>query len=162
MNWLDFVILALIVISIFSGLKDGIIKGAFSLAGLIVGIALAGRYYLPLAERLPFVPQGRVAEVVAFVIILAVVAIVAALLAKAFSWVASAITLGWLNHLGGAVFGFVIGAISVAALLALWVKFFGVNQTITDSSLAVLLLKRFPAILALLPAEFDVIREFFK
>ncbi len=162
MNWLDIVILVVAVIAVFLGLKIGIIKAALSLAGVIVGVILAGRYYVPLSERLSFILQADVAEVVAFVIILIVVMIIAGVLAKVLNWATSAVMLGWVNHLGGAVFGLVLGALLCSALLATWVKFLGIAQIISESSLAAILLDRFPAVLALLPDEFDAIRSFFQ
>jgi len=162
MNWLDIVILVVMVIAIFLGLKIGIIKAALSLAGVIVGVLLAGRFYVPLSERLTFIPQAKAAEIAAFAIILIVVMLIAGIAAKLLNWAVSAMLLGWVNHLGGAVFGLVWGAILCGALLAIWVKFLGINEIITNSSLAAILLDRFPAVLALLPQEFDAIRSFFQ
>ena len=162
MNWLDIVILVIIASGTFLGLKAGIIKAVLSLAGLTAGIILAGRYYAPLAEQLTFIPQAGVAEVIAFAIILIGIMIIASTLAVLLKWVASAIMLGWVNHLGGAVFGFVLGAILCSALLAIWVKFLGIAGVISQSNLAAILLDRFPAVLALLPDEFDMIRSFFQ
>ena len=162
MHWLDIVILVIMATSAFLGLRIGIIKAILSLAGLIVGIILAGRFYSPLAEQLSFIPQAGVAEVVAFAIILIVVMVIAVVLARLLKWAASAMMLGWVNHLGGAVFGFFLAAILCGALLALWVKFLGASGTITQSGLADILLDRFPIILGLLPAEFDSIRSFFQ
>ena len=162
MNWLDIVILVVVVIGIFLGLRIGIIKGVLSLAGLIIGIILAGRFYIPLSERLTFIPQTNIAEIAAFAIILIAVLIVAGILAAVLKWAASAILLGWVNRLGGAVFGFVMGALLCSALLAMWVKFLGAGDIISESSLAVILLNRFPAVLTLLPNEFSTIRSFFE
>ena len=162
MNWLDIVILVILAISVFLGLKIGIIRALLSLVGLIVGIFLAGRYYAPFSERLAFIPQDKAAEVVAFVIILIGVMIVASVLARLLKWATSVVMLGWVNHLGGAIFGLVLGAILCSALLAIWVKFFGIARIISESSLAPILLDRLPAVLALLPDEFDVIRSFFR
>ena len=162
MNWLDIVILVIVVVGIFLGLRIGIIKAALSLAGVIVGVILAGRYYVPLAEQLTFISQEDVAEGVAFAIILIVVMVIAGILATFLKWAASAVMLGWVNRLGGAVFGLVLGAILCGALLAIWVKFFGIAGVISQSSLAAILLDRFPAVLALLPEEFDAIRSFFQ
>ncbi|GAI66173.1 unnamed protein product, partial [marine sediment metagenome] len=50
MNWLDIVIIVAIAIPTFIGLRMGIIKAALSLAGLIVGVILAGLYYVPLTQ----------------------------------------------------------------------------------------------------------------
>jgi len=162
MNLLDIVILVVIASSIFLGLRIGIIKAALSLAGVIVGVILAGRYYVSLAEQLTFISQEDVAEGVAFAIILIVVMVIAGILATFLKWAASAVMLGWVNRLGGAVFGLVLGAILCGALLAIWVKFFGIAGVVSQSSLAAILLDRFPAVLALLPEEFDAIRSFFQ
>lgn len=162
MNWLDIVILVIVAASTFVGLRNGLIKTVLSLAGLIIGIILAGRYYVSLAEKLPFIPQENIAQVVAFALIIIVTMVIAAVLASILKWITSLVMLDWVNHLGGAVSGFALGAIFCAALLTLWVKFPSASGTIKGSSLAGLLLDRFPAVLALLPAEFDTVRSFFK
>jgi len=161
MSWLDIVIIVVIAIGAVNGLRIGIIKATLSLAGLIIGIILAGCYYAPLSEQLSFIPQAG-AKVVAFAIILVGVMIIAGLLTRFLKWAVSVVMLGWVNYLGGAVFGLVLGAIFCSALLAIWVKFFGVAGAIIESNLAPLLLDRFPVVLALLPDEFDVVRSFFQ
>jgi len=162
MNWLDIVIIVAIAIPTLIGLRIGMIKAALSLAGLIVGVIVAGRYYLPLSEQLSFISPASVAEIVAFAIILVGVMVIAGVLARLLKWTASVIMLGWVNHLGGAVFGLVLGAIFCGALLATWLKFFGVTEAITESNLAIILLDRLPMVLALLPDEFDTVRSFFR
>ncbi len=162
MNWLDIVILIALVISTLGGLMQGLIRAALTLAGLIVGVILAGRFYEPLAGLLGFIPNENAAKIVAFVLILVAVMVVAMLLATLFRSIAKAtIILGWLDHIGGAVFGLLIGAISWSVILAIWVKFFG-GELVTGSFLAKVLLDKFPLILGLLPGEFDAIRGFFR
>ena len=158
MNWLDIVIIAILVPGAFIGLRTGLIKASLSLAGLIVGINLAGRYYLTLAEQLTFIPQEKVSQIVGFTIILLCIMLIVGLLTRLISMVMS----GWVNRLGGVVFGLTMSALSVSILLAIWVKFFGMSRIVSDSGLASLLLNQLPAVLALLPSEFDVIRSFFK
>ncbi|MBI2836533.1 MAG: CvpA family protein [Chloroflexi bacterium] len=162
MNWLDIVIIVLLVASIFGGVQNGLIKSALSLAGLIVGITLAGRYYGALAERLAFIPQDQLAKIVAFAIILGAVMLLAVLIGFLLTSFISSLTLGWMNRVGGAAFGLIVGAISIGAILAIWVKFLGEVAFIGDSALASFLLDRFPAVLALLPSEFDMVRSFFR
>ena len=162
MIWLDIVIIVDIAITTLIGLRTGIIKAALSLAGLIVGVILAGHYYLSLSEQLAFIPQASVAKIAAFAIILVGVMIIAAVLAKLLKQITSVTMLGWVNHVGGAAFGLVLGAIFCSALLVAWVKFFDVAEIIIESSLAAILLDRFPMVLGLLPEEFDVIRSFFQ
>jgi len=161
MNWLDIVILAVVAVATFIGLKIGVVRTVLSLVGLIVGVILAGQYYVPLSRQLSFIHQAGVARAVAFTIILVAVMVVAGLLAWLLSWAASAVKLGWVNHLGGAVLGLVLGAILCSAFLAMWVKFAGAEGAIAQSTLARVLLDRLPMVLALLPDEFDVVRSFF-
>ena len=163
MSWLDLVIVVVLAVGAFFGLRMGIIKAVLSLAGVIVGVVLAGQYYVALADVLPFFSEtSNVAKVVAFAIILIGVMVIAVVLARLLKWAASVMMLGWVNHLGGAALGLVLGAIFCGALLAIWVKWMGAGDTITASMIAPVLLDKFPGVLALLPEEFDAIRSFFQ
>ncbi len=162
MNGLDIIIIALLAIATLIGLRTGIIKAVLSLVGVIIGVILAGRFYAALAEQLTFIPQETIARIVAFVIILAAVMVIAGVLASVLKWIASVVMLGWINRLGGAIFGLALGAIFCGALLAIWVKFLGIEGLIAESGLATLLLDRFPMVLTLLPEEFDAVRSFFR
>ena len=162
MNWLDIVIAIILVINLFVGLRAGLIKMVISFAGLILGIFLAGRYYQALGDKLTFISSDKVAGIVAYVIILIVVMIVAAIIAWLLSKLVSAIMLGWLNHLGGAIFGLITAGIFVGAILAIWAKYGGGGNIIGNSLIGRFLLDKFPMVLALLPGEFGTIRSFFK
>jgi membrane protein required for colicin V production len=162
MNWLDIIILVFVAGITFVGLKIGLIKTVLSLAGIIIGVVLAGRFYASVAKILTFISQENIANIVAFAIILIVVIIIASVLAVLLKWIAKVTLLGWVNHLGGAVFGFVMGTIFCAAILALWAKYAGTPDILRESLLAGILLDRFPAVLGLLPKEFDAIRSFFQ
>lgn len=162
MNWLDIVILILIVVPTVMGLKIGIIKILFTVAGMIVGVVLAGRFSESLGGWLTFISDPGWAKIAAFAIILIAVMVIASILASVLKKVTSAVLLGWVNRLGGAVLGLVMGAIFCGALLSIWVKFLGIGETVSDSALANLLLDSFPFVLVLLPAEFDSVRSFFQ
>lgn len=163
MNWLDTVIIIVLAISAFFGLKAGIIKAVLSLAGMILGVVLAGRYYGALAGVLPFFSEpSEVANIVAFAIILIVLMVVAAVFARFLKWAASVMMLGWVNRLGGAAFGLFMGALFCGALLAIWVKWLGAGDTISESLVSIFLLDKFPLVLAFLPDEFDAVRSFFQ
>jgi len=162
MNWLDIVIVVVIAVATFGGLLIGLIAAGLCLAGIIVGVVLAGRYYLPFSQHLGFIPEESIAQVVAFAIILVGVMIVAVALALFLRWAFSLIKLGWIDRLGGAVLGLAMGVILCGAFLAMWVTFVGAGATITGSVLASILLDHFPIVLGLLPAEFDAVRSFFQ
>ena len=161
MNWLDIVLVVVIGLATFIGLRKGIIKMALTLAGLVLGIFLAGRYYMPFSEHLTLISSPTWAKVAAFAIIFIGVMVVAAILARLLEKAASVIMLGWANRLVGAILGFVVGAMFCGAFLAIWVKYLGVTGAVADSRIAPVLLDQFPKVLALLPDEFDGIRDFF-
>ncbi|OGO19480.1 MAG: hypothetical protein A2144_08260 [Chloroflexi bacterium RBG_16_50_9] len=162
MSWLDIILLIPIIIATLIGLKVGIIKAFFILAGVIAGVVLAGRYYVVVAEHLTFISQPSLAKIAAFAIILIGLIVIASVLAGIIKWAVSAVMLGWLNHLGGAVIGFFLGVLFCGALLTIWVNFLGVAGAVSESALAALLLDGFPMALALLPGEFDAVRSFFQ
>ncbi len=161
MNWLDIVILVCLVVPVFIGLKIGLIKAVLSLVGLIIGVVLASNFYKPLANIMGFISNENVANIIAFIIILLAVMVAATIAVRLLKFIASVTMLSWIDHLGGAVFGFLLGAILWSALLATWVKFFDTG-IIKEAFIAGILLDKFPLILGLLPSEFDVIRDFFK
>ena len=161
MNWIDIVIAAYLVISVITGIAQGLIKSVLSLLGVIVGLILAANYYKQLGGALKIISNTEVANVVAFVIIMLAVMAVATIIAVVLKTVIKTIMLGWLDRIGGAIFGLILGALSVAGILAVIVKVTGTNL-ITDSALAKILLDKFPIILSLLPSEFKTIQDFFK
>lgn len=161
MNWLDIVILVIMGISVFFGVKHGLVTSMLSLVGFILGIILAGNFYKQLGSAMGFISNENVANIVAFIIIFVVVMVLAALTAGILRTILKAIMLGWVDRLGGAFFGLVASVLTVSALLAIFAKYTN-NSFIPDSALAGFFLDKFPIIMGLLPSEFDTIRNFFK
>ncbi len=161
MNGLDIVIIIYLIISVLGGIAQGLIRSLLSVIGLIVGIILASNFYQQFGGVLTFIHNTDIANIAAFVIILLAVMAIAALIAFLLRSFIKAIMLGWVDRLGGGVFGLIMGALSVSALLAIIVKFSD-SSLITGSSLAGFFLDKFPMIMGLLPSEFDAIRNFFK
>jgi len=160
MNWLDIVIIIVIALSVFNGLRSGLIKMLFSVAGIIVGIVLAGRFADDFAGVLTFIPDDW-SKIAAFAIILVAVMIVAWILGTVLSKLISLVLLGWVNRIAGAVLGLFIGAFFMGAILSIWVNYLGPSETVSNSALANFLLDKFPIALGLLPSEFDPVRNFF-
>lgn len=161
MDWLDIVIAVVLVVSFLIGLRLGLIKAVFALVGLFLSIFLAGRFYAQLAGIFISL-SDQLARLVAYVVILVVVMIIVAILAGILSKFLSIIMLGWLNHLGGAVFGMFVGGLLFAAILAIWVNYGSGGGIASHSVLARFLLKNFPLVLALLPSEFSHVKSFFQ
>ena len=162
MNWIDIVLVIAIAISALIGMKKGVIGIALTLAGLVLGVFLAGRYYILLSQYLSFISHAGLVKVAAFAIIFIGVMVIAGVLARLLGKIASAIMMGWANRIGGGVLGGILGAIFCGAFLAMWVKFLGMTQVIAESRIAPILLNQFPRVLALLPGAFDAIRFFFQ
>jgi membrane protein required for colicin V production len=160
MHWIDIVLLVLLVVPTIIGLRQGLIKALLSLVGIILGVVLASNFYENLAGALGFISNPDIANIVAFALILIVVIIAASLLAKFLKAILKMVMLGWVNSLGGAIFGFLMGAITLGAILATVVKFFGPDM-LAESLIAGILLDKFPLVIAFLPKEFDMVRDFF-
>ena len=99
-------------------------------------------------------------DIIAFCLILACVEIAAAIPVRVLSFISSKIIPGILDHVGGAILGFLTGVIELSGLLAILVKLFAIEQ-VTDSIIAAVILDKAPLVLAFLPSEFDIIRQFF-
>ncbi|MCK5577003.1 MAG: CvpA family protein, partial [Dehalococcoidales bacterium] len=78
MNWLDIILIVVLVVPTFMGLRMGIIKAALSLVGLIVGVVLAGNFYKPVSNIFGFINNEQVANILAFALILVLVMVAAA------------------------------------------------------------------------------------
>jgi membrane protein required for colicin V production len=161
MNWLDIVIIVVAVLLGLVGLRQGIIKTVFGIAGLIGGIVLAGRYYSGLAALLS--PAGATwANIAAYAIILIATLIVAGVIGWLVTKLVHLVLLGWLDRLVGCILGVVVGGLLCAAILAIVVKYYPATEAvISQSGVAKFVMEGFPLLLALLPEEFDFIRDFF-
>ena len=161
MYWLDIVIIVVAAVFGFVGLWRGAIRTAFGIAGLVLGIILAGRYYEPLAAILS--PGGASwAGIAAYAIILVATMIVAGVIGWVVARLVHITLLGWLDRLVGGILGVLLGLLLVAAMLAIVIKYLpGTAEAISKSALAGFLMAQFPLLLALLPDEFDFIRDFF-
>ncbi len=164
MNWLDMVIIVSLVVPVLIGLKIGLIRIVLPLIGVILGIYLAGSFYGPLSSTLfSWLDSPNQARIAAFVLILVFTVGAIALLSWLINRTLQLIFLGWVDKLGGAVFGLALGALLPSVLLAAITKFelSGIEGTVQNSSVAAFFLDRFPLVLTLLPEEFDSVRQFF-
>jgi membrane protein required for colicin V production len=161
MNWLDIAIIVAALLLGFVGLRQGIVRTVFGIAGLIGGIVLAGRYYGALARVLS--PGDAIwASVAAYAIILIATLVVAGLVGHFIAKLVSLAALGWLDRLIGFLLGVFVGLLLSAAALAIVARIYpGSEATISQSVVARFLIAQLPLVLALLPKEFGSIRNFF-
>jgi membrane protein required for colicin V production len=166
MNWLDILILLMLLIPMFIGYKRGLIGIVVPLLGIIVGLFIAGRIYDNVADWLHpglFGSESQ-ANIVAFIVILVLFFIAIMVVSSLLRGFLSLLFLGWVDRIGGLLAGLIFGSIAAGALLAIIGRFFptGVQNTVSESALASFLLDTFPFVFHLLPYHFrEVIQTFF-
>jgi membrane protein required for colicin V production len=114
MALMDWIIVAILVLSVLGAARKGFVVEAFSLAGLIFGLLLASWNYqrlVPWESR--WIHTRQLAEAIAFLGIALCVMIVAGLAGKGFRWAVRSVGLGWADRFVGAIFGFLRGCILV-------------------------------------------------
>ncbi len=116
----DWILVAIVAYSTLLAFVRGIVRELFALGGLVGGVLLAAWNYQRVAAALErWISAPELAETVAFVLILASVAVVATLMGRSIHNTAHAIGLGFFDRLLGAAFGFLRGClIGVVILLA--------------------------------------------
>ena len=121
----DWVIVAILLISALGAARRGIFVETFSLAGIVVGIGVASWNYTRLVPWFEtWVRSQALAAAAAFLAIALLVMAAAGLLGRVIRWSARTIGLGWADRLLGAAFGVVKGAVlvtlGVMLLAAFW------------------------------------------
>jgi membrane protein required for colicin V production len=154
MNPLDWLLTALLAYSVIKAFLQGFFREAFALAGLVVGLIVASWGYQAAALHLSgLITSPQIAQFAAFLGILAACMIVATLIGKVLRKTVSAIGLGVLDRLGGAVFGFVRGCLLGVAVLMAFTAFLPTAPWIRDSKMAPYFLQGGHAVSFLLPED---------
>jgi membrane protein required for colicin V production len=154
MNPLDWLLIALLAYSVVKAFMQGFFREVFALAGLVIGLLIASWGYERAALHLSgLITSPPIAQFVAFLAILAVTMVIFSLAGKLLRRTASAIGLGMLDRLGGAVFGFVRGCLLGVALLMAFTAFLPTAPWIRDSKMAPYFLQGGHAVSFLVPAD---------
>jgi membrane protein required for colicin V production len=154
MNPLDWLLTALLAYSVIKAALQGFFREAFTLAGLVIGLLLASWGYERAALKLTgLITSPPIAQFVAFLGILAVTMVIFSLAGRLLRRTASAIGLGMLDRLGGAVFGFVRGCLLGVAVLMAFTAFLPTAPWIRDSKMAPYFLQGGHAVSFLVPED---------
>lgn len=136
MTWVDWVILAVLAAATVGGLAQGFFRTAFSLAGLIFGLALASWNYERLGNVFrPIFRIDAVANTIAFLLIALLVMGIANLLGGVIAKMAQKIGLGCLDGLAGAILGFAQGLVLVMISIMVTVAFFPGQEWMSEARL---------------------------
>jgi membrane protein required for colicin V production len=125
MIWVDWIIVLVILLAVLAGLREGFFRSACSVAGLLLGLAIAAWNYGRLAAWLLFIVHiEAVADVVGFLIIAFAVMALFGLAGQIMSKTVDGLGLGCLDRLLGAAFGFFQGALLVMVVVLVSLAFY--------------------------------------
>jgi membrane protein required for colicin V production len=103
---IDIIFVALMVLAVFKGLRNGLVVALFSFLAFIIGLAAAMKLSVVVAEYLA--DNTNISQkwlpVLAFVIVFFFVVLLVRLGAKAIEGALRMVMLGWLNKIGGIIF----------------------------------------------------------
>lgn len=138
MNLLDYILIAVLVFCLIRGIFRGLIKELSSIVGLLGGFYGAYTYYPSLAEILSAVIGNPVyLNIVSFVIICLVVYVAVNMVAAVLKYFMNIVFLGWLDRVGGALFGGVKGVLAAVIVIVMLTAFLPRNSAIVrDSAVA--------------------------
>lgn len=124
-NWLDIIIAVILFLSILQGIRVGLIRSAFSIAGIVMGLFLAVSLYASGSEMLlryinlpPFF-----ADAVSFLLIFSCSTVLIHLLGSLFSFITRISLIRFADKAGGSIAGLCIGLAFVAVMLILLTAF---------------------------------------
>jgi membrane protein required for colicin V production len=129
MNYLDIVIIIILILSALSGYRKGFIVGVASLAALILGIYVALFFSDVMVGLLAdlFSIDSKYLPIFAFILTFVLVVVAVVYIGKAVEKLIDILLLGFLNKLAGAVFGVLKGALIMS--LVIWIlNYFDADQ----------------------------------
>ncbi len=164
MNWVTFVLLAVIGLMTFRAYRNGFIRELVGLCALILAVPLAGILYDDMYPKVePIVDNEEAAALVSFIAIMGGVLLGGVVVAHLLKKSIEMLNLGVLDDLAGAAFGFIKAVILCQVVLVALVVFPSpdLREDIDRSPVATALLDAAPAVLVVLPGEFgDALDEF--
>ena len=149
MNLLDAICLLLIIGFSFWGLIRGLVREAFSLGGIILGVFLGlsfnagfGGFLSPLLGI-----EEDMGQIIAFIIIFLLVSLLVSWLGLLVKKAIKFVLLGWLDRLLGLAFGFIKGVLiaSVVCFLLVALPIPNVDKTVEESKVGPLVIGVAPA-----------------
>jgi membrane protein required for colicin V production len=170
MNWVDITIISTLVTSTLTGLFWGLIRQVIAIFGLVGGIMIAGRFYAPVSEFLHgkdgggLVADANWARIIAFVGIVILFSLALGAAGSVLRVVAKLLFLGWLDHILGALLGFLMAITLVMSMLVVATVFPvpGLSDSVRTSQVAHWFSGYVPVVLSMLPPEFQRYQDIIK
>ena len=120
MNWLDAIIVVILILSLVTGFTNGLVKEVASLAALILGIWGAIKFSAFTAEKLYdyFDMTGHYVGVIAFLITFGIIVVIIHFIGMLADKVVNAAALGFVNRLLGIFFGLLKSVLIMSVLFS--------------------------------------------
>lgn len=124
MNWLDFVLIAILAISIASSFAKGFAREVIGLVAAVAAL-IGGAWFYRMAGEVvrPWVGSPETANLCGFLLIFAVIIVMGLLVSWLVGAMMKAVGLSWLDRLMGAGFGVARGVIVCVAVITAIVAF---------------------------------------
>ncbi len=121
MNYIDFIIIVILIFGVARGFMDGLVREVASLAALILGIWGAIKFSTFTAAKLYdyFDMTGRYVGIIAFIITFLIIVIVIHFIGILVDKFVTTLSLGFLNRLLGIVFGLIKTVLILSVILVI-------------------------------------------
>jgi membrane protein required for colicin V production len=149
----DWVIVAVIFLSVIEAASVGFFQGGFAIAGLILGYLLAAWNYHSLANRFRDYGSAWLVEIAAFLVILTAVMLLAGIAGRISRWIMREAGLTFVDRMLGGALGLLRGCLTVALVLVSMAAFTPTSKWLQGSELAPYFLVVGRAAIWVAPAE---------
>lgn len=124
MNWLDFVLIAILLFSVITAARKGFSREIIGLAAAFLALVLAMWFYGTAGSLLaPYVSSVRVANLLGFLLVVCVVLVFGSVVGWLVHRFLRTVGLSFFDRLLGAAFGLVRGLLIAMALLTAFMAF---------------------------------------
>ncbi len=158
MNWLDVIVIIILILTFIGGMKDGAIKVFFSLLATVISIPLAGLSYRLIASILSFLPGTNWENFFGFFITMGIIiAILQLIFLLPRKFIQKIWKKGCLFRLLGGVlnlFGAAIGLTVLTLALRAYPIFDWLERWVSSSGILMWLVDKFGFVQAMLPEVF--------
>ena len=156
MNWIDWLLIVFLLISIANGFQEGMVRIGIGFIALVAGFILASWFGgMAAGSLLPFIHSKPVASILGYFLVFCGVLVLGSLIAALIVRMLKLIGLTWMDRLLGGVFGVVRGfaivavvAMVVTALSPKWLP-----EAMNRSTLAPYVLRASKVLTALTPFD---------
>ena len=147
MYWVDIITIIVAVFFIYKSYQQGLLSSAFRLVGLVLGIVISANLGAWASDifLLQFSWSQQVADIVGYISIFIIVILIVQIIGYFLRTIIHAVKLGWLDRIGGLLFGALKAAIIMSLIfwLLLAIPSDSLNRDLQEKSFSYKLLGNF-------------------